>query len=98
MGGGHKVRKTEEKWYMPIVDGLRSRVYTIVITAIITGITTTFAVVLSFSPQLLTVTNKVAAIESNYVTKSDFQHYQEIGDVRWTTLFGALKIVPPVSP
>lgn len=73
---------------MLIVDAIRSRIITIAITATVAVIGTVFA----FSPQLSTLTSKVAAIEATYITKQDFEHYQDVNNTRWQTLFTALHI------
>lgn len=83
-----------QTWYMPIVDGIRSRIVTIIVTAIIAVIGTVFA----FSPQLYSLTNKVAAIEANYITKEDFRGFENAQNDKWKYLFIGLGLPQPVSP
>jgi hypothetical protein len=82
-----------QAWYLPVVDAIRSRMLTIIVTAIVSVAGTIFA----FSPQLSTLTGKVGAIESNYVTKEDFDNYIENQKIRWTSQDSKLDLIIQLS-
>lgn len=77
---GEKEAKT---WGMLTMDAVRSRITTIIVSAVGGAILGVYGTIVTIQPQLISVTAKVAAIESTYVTKTQFESFEDKEQQRW---------------
>lgn len=76
-------KQQAKKWFMLIGNAIRERVVTVVASLVLGTIIGAYGTIVTIQPQLVSVTAKVAAIESNYITKSDFDHFIDKDNQRW---------------
>lgn len=84
--------KSLQKIWGLIFDNLRHRIITVIVSSIIGAVIGIYGTIITVQPQLITVSAKVEAIENQYVTRQDFEHFQDVEKARWEALFDSLQI------
>ena len=93
----HNEEKSFQKIGRLIFDHFRSRLITVIVSAAFGAIVGIYSTIVTVQPQLVSVTSKVEAIENQYVSKQDFEAFQETEKVRWEALVYSLGIKQSVS-